>query len=125
MEIRNNDITLQYADDELPFQQFDGLTVWNAKDVALQITGNKIRYDGSGDPIEADNPSSTSGIFLQHLKNGNVSIANNYVENFFYGVRARDMSENLFWRVVGLETVGVSDQVAWDESVKNEPKMGR
>ena len=124
MDIRNNDITLLYPEDQLPFQQFDGLTVWNAKDVFLRIAGNKIRYDGSGDPLEADNENpSTSGIFLQHLKKGNVSIVDNFVENFFYGVRATDMDQTVFWTVLGLETIGVSDQVAWDESVKNNPEM--
>jgi hypothetical protein len=126
MHIANNDITLQYSDDQLPFEQFDGLTVWNAKDLELNIVGNKIRYDGSGDPLAADDDSrSASGIYLQRLKEGNVSIVGNYVENFFYGVRASDMSENVFWKVFDLETVGVSDQIAWDESVKNEPKKDR
>jgi hypothetical protein len=126
MDIRNNDITLLYGDQQLPFEQFNGLTVWNAKDVALKIVGNKIRYDGTGDPLEADNDNRlASGIFLQRLKDGDVSIVDNYVENFFYGVRATDMAENVFWSVFDLETVGVSDQIAWDESVKNEPEKDR
>lgn len=126
MDIRNNDITLLYGDQQLPFEQFDGLTVWNAKDVDLNIVGNKIRYDGSSDPLEADNDNrSASGIFLQRLKDGDVSIVGNFIENFFYGVRATDMSENLFWSVFDLETVGVSDQIAWDQSVKNEPEKDR
>lgn len=125
MEIANNSISLEYSDQQLPFEAYDGLTVWNAKDVKLQIVGNRIRYDGSGDPLEMDNSGATSGISLRTLRQGDVSIVGNFVENFFYGVYASDMSENVFWRVYDLETVGVSDQIAWDQSVKNEPKKDR
>lgn len=125
MEIANNSIQLQYSDEQLPFEAHDGLTVWNAKDVKLQIVGNKIGYDGAGDPLEMDNSSYTAGISLRTLRKGDVSIIGNYIENFFYGIRASDMNETVFWRVFDLETVGVSDQIAWDESVKNEPKKDR
>ena len=125
MEIADNSILLQYSDQQLPFEAHDGLTVWNAKDVNLRITGNKIRYDGSGDQLEMDNNSTTSGISLRRLREGDVSIVDNYVENFFYGIRASDMSEDVIWRVFDLTTVGVSDQISWDESVKNEPKKDR
>ena len=125
MEIADNNILLQYSDQQLPFEAHDGLTVWNAKDVNLKIAGNRIRYDGSGDQLEMDNSSSTSGISLRTLRKGDVSIVGNYIENFFYGIRASDMNETVIWRVFDLETVGVSDQIAWDESVKNEPKKDR
>jgi hypothetical protein len=127
MEIANNDITVLYPEDDLVFGgNYDGITVSNAKDVDLKIMNNAIRYDGSADPIEADNDTSSArGITLRRLKDADVWIGGNYVENFFYGAYASDMSETVTWRVFDLVTKGVSDQVAWDSNVKNKPRMDR
>jgi hypothetical protein len=128
MEIAGNDITVKEASDGLPFEgTYDGITVWNAKDINLQIMDNAVRFEPSDSALDAGEEfdSQTSGISLQTLRKGDVSIVGNFVKNFFYGVRASDMSQDVIWRVFDLETVGVSDQIAWDQSVKNEPKKDR
>ncbi|MEA2517530.1 MAG: hypothetical protein QOG16_1368 [Actinomycetota bacterium] len=127
MQIEGNDITLTYPEDDLTFGSgYDGITVWDAKDVDLNIINNSIRYDGSADPLAQDNEYSTArGISLRTLDKSDVTIGGNYIENFFYGIYASDMSNTVFWRVFDLETKGVSDQVAWDSNVKNEPQVDR
>ena len=129
MEIADNDITLIEESDGLPFEgAYDGITVWNAKDVNLKVTNNAVRFqrtDSATPDVDDQFESQTAGISLRTLRKGDVSIVGNFVKDFFYGVRATDMSADVFWRVYNLETVGVSDQIAWDESVKNEPKKDR
>lgn len=124
MEIARNDITVNYGDDRFPFENRNGITVWEAKDVNLRIIDNKIRYDGTEDPLTVDDQWGTSsGISLQSLDKADVSIVRNFVQNYFYGVSASDMTKTVFWKISDLETDGVTTAVNYDQSVKNKPEM--
>lgn len=126
MTIARNDITMHYGDDQLPFEVYDGITVWNAQDVDLRIVGNSVRYDGSEDPLSVDNRwQKASGIYLKTLDKSDVWILRNFVKDTFFGVRASNMTETVSWRVADLETAGVSEPVSYDQSVKNRPEKDR
>jgi hypothetical protein len=124
MEIARNDIAVTYGEDRFPFEQRNGITVWNAKDVNLKIIDNSITYDGADDPLAADDQwEASGGISLQSLDKADVWIVRNFVSSMFYGVRASDMSKTVTWRIVDLETDGVQEDVSYDQSVKNKPEM--
>jgi hypothetical protein len=108
-----------------PFENRDGIAVWNAKDVKLQIVGNAITYDGSEDPLAVtDYEHGDAGIRLQTVDLADVLIAQNSVANTYYGVAASRMTDKVFWTVRGLVTDGVTEPVYYDNSVKNEPQDG-
>jgi hypothetical protein len=123
MDIRNNTITLARAATAMPWEQFDGISVWQAKDVTLNIVGNTVVAEAAEnrDPLEAQY-ANDSGIFLQSLRDSDVFIRDNAVSNSVYGVRGSDMSKDVQWTIGGLKTQSVTYPVYYDNSVKNQPK---
>ena len=123
MHIADNVITLERADTEQLFEGRYGIDIWNAKDIDLHITGNKIvsKIDSA---LPGDQWDYITGISLSDLDVGDVHITDNEVSNTYYGIRASQMTETVYWAISGLSTDGVARDVYYDGSVKNQPRRG-
>lgn len=128
MNIKNNVIHVQAKETRVEdtLTTTDGITVSQAQDVKLSITGNKI--DGAFS--EADMTSDVdeffdngSGIYLSSIDKARVFILDNRVKDRIYGVEARQMGSSVRWWIGGLKTSGVRQDVYYDSSVANEPKQ--
>ena len=125
VEIARNKISLARNMKSLPFENRDGISVWDVKDLKLQIVGNSISYDGTDDPLApADWDPGDAGIRLRSVDLADVLISGNSVANTFYGIAASQMSKDVFWTIRALKTTGVTEAVYYDESVKNKPQDG-
>lgn len=125
VEIARNKISMARDLQSGTFESRDGISVWDVKDLKLQIVGNSITYDGSEDPLApTDFDYGDAGIRLRSVDLANVLISGNSVANTFYGVAASQMTKDVFWTIRGLTTSGVTEAVYYDESVKNEPQDG-
>lgn len=126
VEIARNNISLSRDDDSLPWDQRDGISIGRVVDLDLRIVGNDIAYEPAEDMIGAalEEHVYDIGISLQDVDKADVVIARNSVADMFYGVSASRMTESVQWTITGLETNGVSEPVAYDDSVKNRPRGG-
>jgi hypothetical protein len=62
-----------------------------------------------------------TGINLADIDAASVWIGRDRVTNLQSGVQASQMTKTVTWTVEKLSTSGVSQQVAYDSSVKNRP----
>ena len=123
VDVRGNTIQLQRQMSAWPWDTYDGITIDQAVDVKVNVVGNRI----VGQPQQDRDPLSQefaydSGIYLWDIDKANVRLRNNSVSNVIYGVRASQMTENVSWRIDGLDTKGVTYPVYYDSSVKTRPR---
>jgi hypothetical protein len=124
IEIRNNDITTPAPKDFDMFTfRYAGIDVSQAKDVTVEIMGNKIIgtvAEESMDPTKEFFQTSQPAINLSSVTLGKVFLIDNLVTNHDVGVQARNF-KNVSWWLLGLETQNVGEPVSYDESV-SKPK---
>ncbi len=123
MHIADNVITLERADTEQLFEYRYGIEVWDAKDIDLHITGNKV-VSKIEQNLASESWDQFAGISLHYVDVGDIHIADNEVANTYYGIRASQMTETVEWAISGLKTDGVTRDVYYDGSVKNQPRRG-
>jgi hypothetical protein len=123
MDIRNNKITLARPTTSMPWEQSNGIYVWQAKDITLNVVGNSVVAEAAEDrtPVE-DQFLRDAGVMLQTIRDADIFIRDNTVANSFYGVLGSDMSKNVNWTIAGLKTQAVTYPVYYDNSVANQPK---
>lgn len=120
IDIRDNTISLTRDATDL-FSQVDGISLGRVKDAEIWITGNKVT--NSTEQGEVENPfSSDSGISLFGVDKAEIYLYDNSVSGVYYGVRASDMSESVYWYLRDLRADNVTETVAYDSSVKNKPE---
>ena len=123
VHIGDNVITLEQPDTDLLDARY-GIQVWDARDLELQITGNKIVSEIEDD-VTTPSWQRTAGIYLQELDDSDVFVSDNDVSNTWFGVRATSFSESVEWWVTGLQTNNVEEAVYYDQSVSNKPRRGQ
>lgn len=121
VEVKNNEISLKREALDT-FETRTGIDVYNVRFLTLKVIGNEIRADFSGDPTEAVFSSGEAGIRLRNVERGDLLLESNSVYDMHYGIYASQMTENVRWWVMGLQTGNVEKDVHWDSSVKNEPE---
>jgi hypothetical protein len=123
VDIRNNKISLTKSTTAMPWEQADGISVWQAKDVTLNIVGNTVAAEATEQSSALDDQfKSDTGVLLQAIRDADIFIRDNLVTSFFYGVRGSDMSKDVNWTIEGLKAESVTYPVYYDNSVKNQPK---
>jgi hypothetical protein len=120
VEVADNIITLDRADTEA-FDPRYGIQVWNAKDLDLRITNNKI-VSQIEENAATELWQRTVGIFLEDMTLADAYVTRNEVTNTYYGVRASYLAETVDWWVTRLATEGVVEDVYYDQSVSNPPR---
>ena len=105
------------------------ISIEAAKEVELTVTGNQVSFTplDSKDPVQEltgemfryeDDPA---GINLYYVRDANVTVAGNIIENFPYGIRATQMDEKTHWNTEGNTFKNVGQDIWYDDSVANEP----
>jgi hypothetical protein len=128
--IRNNDISVrEYRHAANPWEEAPiGIEVHEAKDINLQIEGNKITGPSEESTTAADMLTKyvPAGIRLLRVSEGMIRLSNNSVSNREAGIYARDF-QNVHWWINGFKTSAVSRQVDYDNSSRqpHEGKSGK
>jgi hypothetical protein len=143
LTIAGNSITMAQRDDGLLGTQFFGpwyepntaIWIWSTKEAHIQVTGNTMAFKGSGaaDPLAPLAPltgpatqwfspdRTPKAISIEQGSDESITIAGNRGTGFEYGVKARDLDEDVRWAVYGNTWQGVTHELAYDDSVANEP----
>jgi hypothetical protein len=120
-----------------PYVAHVAILVQATKEFEATITGNVLTFVPLADQQQED-PLSQLGlpdfmgpqqeepaaISLEGVSDANVTIANNQASGFYYGVRARDMDDKVFWSLAGNAFDGAQHDVYYDDSVANKPTEG-
>ncbi|MEK6976433.1 MAG: hypothetical protein AABY18_08850 [Candidatus Thermoplasmatota archaeon] len=65
-----------------------------------------------------------TAILLEGVKDANITLENNQASGFYYGVRARDMDDKVFWSLAGNAFGDAQHDVYYDDTVANKPTEG-
>jgi hypothetical protein len=122
MHIANNVISLTRTDQDAFFTNLHGISVNDATDITLRITGNSIKETSAQTDSLTRANEFDAGIWLGRFDLGNLYLADNSVTDMAFGVYAHDLSKSVFWWVNGLKTTRVGMPVYYDNSVQNQPK---
>ncbi|HEX9694748.1 MAG TPA: hypothetical protein VGB64_00375 [Actinomycetota bacterium] len=122
LEIDRNRVTLE-RDLSKPFEVVSGIEVRQARYLTLKMRSNSVT---GAEPLtgvaQVDAPfQKGAGILLNTLEYATVSIENPSVANRQYGVQAKNLNKTVRWKVVGLKTTNVGEDVGYDASVANAP----
>lgn len=127
--IARNKITLEEYRDSLNLwdEPPAGIAVWQAKDLHLHITGNRVlgpaESEGEIRPVSDTVWSQVpSGIRLDWIEQARIHISDNAVTNREVGIYARSFNDVTWW-INGFTTRGVDRRIDYDNS--SNPPRGR
>ena len=126
VEIANNQISLS-RDQLRPYRATHGIYVHAARDLHLDIAGNRVLGPAPDETMETltlDRWDQGAGIFLHEFDKAMIHLRENEVTNRPFGIRAAQFSKTVRWMIHGLKTKGVDQPVYYDNSVKNQPEEG-
>jgi hypothetical protein len=120
MVIKDNQIVLG-NDFQEEFGGRDGISVYEARGITLQVIGNVISGQG---PSDWENlfGRGDAGIRIYGVDRGDLFLYDNAVSDRYYGIVASQMTKTVDWYIQGLRTTAVEQRVAYDQSVRNGPE---
>lgn len=102
-----------------------GIYVNTAKEVELSLQRNIITFEASEESNDLDllfgQELVTSGIYIDRLKDSNVTIIDNQIDGYGYGVHARDFAADTVWYVAGNNFGDAQYGLYYDDSVESRP----
>lgn len=125
--ISNNKITLAPEEQTDLWAYRNGIDVYNATDIKLDIVNNTIQGAPKEEGAVSDLTSGwnqTAGIYLYDVHKGDINIQDNVVSNRHFGVYASQFTKSVWWRVSNLKASGVEQELYYDQSVANKPNEG-
>lgn len=121
VHIANNVISLERTRNDL-FSSLHGISVNDATDIDLHITGNSIKQAAADTDSVTRSHEWDAGIWLGRFDIGDLKIHANSVTDMAYGVFARDLTKSVYWSVTALKTTRVGQELYYDNSVANQPE---
>ncbi len=150
LQVLDNTVTLRQRPDEdalglgvplpfltaRPFLPDVGILVQATKELNATISGNRITFV----PVEQQEPKGPlsplgelvgqffgptreepAAILIEGVRDAHLTIDGNQASGFVYGVRARDMDQQVEWSLSGNSFEGAQHDVYYDDSVANKP----
>lgn len=127
VEIRRNRISLDAPSLGSFFGGRDGIRIEHLADADVRAVGNSIETARPAG-LAASEPFRSwdqgSGFRISFLTKSRVWVLDNRVTNRPYGVVASQFARGVHWWVRGLYTRNVSQDIVYDDSVRNPPNRG-
>jgi hypothetical protein len=117
-----------------PYVPHVAILVQATKEFEATISGNILTFvpasqQASDDPLaplglprfgqrQQEEPAA---ILLEGVSDASLVLENNQASGFYYGVRARDMDEQVVWSLAGNDFGDAQHDVYYDDSVANKP----
>lgn len=115
----------------LPYVPNVGILVQATKEFEGTFSGNRLSFvplpQDQEDPladllpflqVEQEKPAA---IWIEGVRDANLTLEGNVADGFYYGVYARDMDEDAYWFLASNEFQGAQYEAYYDDSVANKP----